>query len=802
MKRFTLLVASIVALLATSCVQADVEDTLLVGGDELVTISLEGPTMGARAEEITIGKGLKATQLQYAIYDEDWNCLKVVTDETFDSGLKKELKLRLVKNKTYNFVFWAQAPNKNYYTVNLGAVGATAVEPTISVAYGTDANDDYRDAFFGNLTHKVEGSAPVTVYLKRPFAQINFGTNDVEDAKAMGFDVANATTSFKVVAHDTLNLKSGVSSGDVTVERTFVANELPENKTLSTDAKGDYHWVAMNYILWADADNLSLSTCEMTIAITGQEPIVVSVPNAPARRNWRTNLVGSLLTQEGSIFVEIVPETVNDYNGVIEVATAEQFNAAFADPGVDFIVLADDITLTTSATRSTDPVFTISAGESLTINLNNHRLTAATPLLFNVLGELRLINGTIENTNGQVLASNDDVTLSNVTIIQTTDSAYYDEEGDKLELLAEGVAKISENEIAVIDSCGMSWFDANLDAYNGFEGMTIKLYTDIDLLQLDANGEAICFDPIGSYRFDKVFKGTFDGQDHIIKNMNQNTWALDNGYYYNDCGMGLFGAAQDATIKNIKMDKASISGESALCGIIVAVAENVTFENITVTNSKCADYQYYAGGIAGWVSGDNNKFINCNVDASTTIGGQWGDFANANGGVIGGTSGNAKIHMENCNVACQIDAHNDVVSSYQWYIYRRCGMLIGDTGARKAVDGRNYADAPQLTCKNVTVTYGEWANYTYCQFTAMGYPWVRVQAGISCEAYSNIRYGHPTDANGNTVVDDNHVHNEGEGHHVLIEFDQLLGGGANGNGRDPVYGTKTFEGVTVIYNNK
>ena len=57
-------------------------------------------------------------------------------------------------------------------------------------------------------------------------------------------------------------------------------------------------------------------------------------------------------------------------------------------------------------------------------------------------------------------------------------------------------------------------------------------------------------------------------------------------------------------------------------------------------------------------------------------------------------------------------------------------------------------------------------------------------------------------ANGNKVVDDNHVHNDGEGHHVLIEFDQLLGGGPNGDGRHPVYGTKTFEGVTVIYNNK
>ena len=63
MKKLFFSVVAIVALFATSCVQADIEDTLLVGGDELVTISLESPTMGSRAEEITIGKGLKATQL-------------------------------------------------------------------------------------------------------------------------------------------------------------------------------------------------------------------------------------------------------------------------------------------------------------------------------------------------------------------------------------------------------------------------------------------------------------------------------------------------------------------------------------------------------------------------------------------------------------------------------------------------------------------------------------------------------------------------------------------------------------------
>ena len=61
---------------------------------------------------------------------------------------------------------------------------------------------------------------------------------------------------------------------------------------------------------------------------------------------------------------------------------------------------------------------------------------------------------------------------------------------------------------------------------------------------------------------------------------------------------------------------------------------------------------------------------------------------------------------------------------------------------------------------------------------------------------SNPRYGHPTDANGNTVVDDNHVHNEGEAHFELLAFDRLYGGGQG------VYGQPTHDGVTVIYNNK
>lgn len=332
-----------------------------------------------------------------------------------------------------------------------------------------------------------------------------------------------------------------------------------------------------------------------------------------------------------------------------------------------------------------------------------------------------------------------------------------------------------------------------VDEGNTFAGKTIKLSKDADL-------DSKLFEPIGSYRNDTPFMGIFDGQGHTIKNLSQNTWALNNGYYYGDLGMGLFGKVEDATIKNLVMDGAGISGESGMVGIVAAAAYgDCTFENIAVKNSQANDYQYYAGGIVGWASG-THTYKNINMESSTVIGSQWGDFGNANGGIIGGASTSGTYHFEDCTVACRIDATNDVVSAYQWYNYRSSGMLIGKVGPKTIVNEVTNVTADNVTCKNVTVIYDDWANYTYCEFAGNGYPYVRVQAGVSVDAYSNVRYGHPTDANGNTVVDDNHVHNDGEAHHKLIAFDQLFGGPANH--RYCYYGLNAHPGVTVVYNNK
>ena len=1017
MKKLLFSLAAMIAMVATSCVQADVEDINLSGNEGIVTFVVKTDALGSR----TINDGAKARALSYAIYDSDWNWIK--TGETVTmSDLQATLELRLVKNKTYNFAFWAQSSDESVnglYTVDF-------VAKTLEVNYdylntegakALTANNDLYDAFYGTTTITVDhGTVNESVELTRPFAQINFAAakQDVENAIAAGYTVATAKTEFVVTAYTEMNLTNGVvntTDSAKTVTATFSATTNPTEELELKDGT-KYDWLAMNYILVPGDENpTSLTKCQMKITNGSEAAITIDYPMAPAKRNWRTNLVGNLLTEAAVIKVEIVPTFENEStnvgyyvsNGVYHVVSAKGLKdiSKLVKNGDSFknktIMLENDINLQDS--RANGEWIPIGVGGNHfqgTFNGNGHKITGLTiterpegtsqaALFGTVSGTVNISNLTIDGANINGLAYTDQdfygsaligtmyghVTIKNVKVLNsyisgnnkvgaliahdgvcsslkiegcevdgcTFESTNVADGGSVGGLIgffqgqANGEYKIKNsvvknctfnvvnstntgkransqfiggidskaNQVVYIDGCsvennnwtekfyvnggevtegkyeslyvaeGIVWIggerDDNAngkvfvngneivllksivivedgaektlkgigimsettnaegstvytygvttaeglknvnkllagvnarsnDAYS-VDGATFKLLQDVDLLELNESGEPIPFKPIGNYRTEVAFRGVFDGQGHTIKNLNQNTWELDWGYNYGSgLGLGLFSCIENATIKNLNIDKASISGESALCGIVAATAfGECTFENITVTNSQCADYQYYAGGIVGWASG-NHKYINCNVDATTTVATQWGDFDNSTGGVIGGAGGSATILMKDCTVACRIDSHSDVVSSYQWYAYRRCGMLIGNTSKTKKVGDTTYADAPQLTCENVKVIYGDWANYTYCKFAGTSWPWVRVQAGVSCSAYSNVRYGHPTDANGNTVVDDNHVHHEGEPCHELIVFDQLYGGGQG------VYGEPAHEGVTVIYNNR
>ena len=342
-----------------------------------------------------------------------------------------------------------------------------------------------------------------------------------------------------------------------------------------------------------------------------------------------------------------------------------------------------------------------------------------------------------------------------------------------------------------------------------FKDQKIILGADINL-----NGHN--FDPIG-WGYDntawnagsadgKVFKGHFDGDNHTIYGLYQDGWDLESAtgtdYTYTNCGGGLFAAALDATFENLTIDGADIRFECVEIGVLVGLAQgNCTFENINILGSKIANYQRPAGGVVGEVSPKVEKgaavtsthtFNNVYVDSNTVVGSMWGDFDAPVGGVIGAywdDAGETSVNMNKVTVAARLDVYNDVTSTYQWYAYRRAGMLIGNSDR---ADGHD-ATATYLTCSNVTVYYGEWADYHYCEFNKANpnWPWVRVEPGENCDGYSNPRWGRPIDSTtGQPVTDSVHEHGEGEGHLQSIPFHQLYGGGQG------VYGAESHPGVS------
>ena len=177
-----------------------------------------------------------------------------------------------------------------------------------------------------------------------------------------------------------------------------------------------------------------------------------------------------------------------------------------------------------------------------------------------------------------------------------------------------------------------SGFRDLVDGGNTFEGKTVKLGIDIDL-------DNVPFDPIGfdyESKGGRVFKGTFDGQNHTIYNLYQNGWELDpdktnySTYTYSTAGAGLFASVVNATIKNVAISRAEVVFECVDMGIVVGYAQGEChFENIVVTNANIANYNRYTGGLVGEISygvdndgdGYSHTFKNITIDSTVTVSG-------------------------------------------------------------------------------------------------------------------------------------------------------------------------------------
>ena len=372
-------------LFATSC-SNDELDVVQSGDEAQVTFSL-GLEGGIATRAISDGKS--ADVLVYAVFDKDGNRLSNIqavtkTGVTFPTTES----ITLAKGQTYKVAFWAQDDDCKAYTVDTDKM-------SVAVNYANDENkvnnDETRDAFFKTVEFTVTGSTSIDVELKRPFAQINVGVTkaDWDAAVASGITVAQSSVVIKNAATE-LNLLDGTVSGETEVSYEL-ANIPSEPAILQVDTDGDgikedYNWLSMSYILPSAAptgyEKAALENVAFVFASNG-EPIEFNqgLNNVPVQRNWRTNIVGKILTGDITFNIVIDEEFEDDHNVVLPYATiGDVVYKSFAEA---MAAVQDGETIKLEGETTLDGVadgnlFTIE-GKSITIDLNGYGFVATVP---------------------------------------------------------------------------------------------------------------------------------------------------------------------------------------------------------------------------------------------------------------------------------------------------------------------------------------------------------------------------------------------------------------------------------------
>ena len=396
MKKIYSLVMLAAAMAVASCATEPVETVALPGAEVEVSLTTELPSLGSRS----IADGNTVDEVHYGIY-ANGDLLEEISGTVAMSNGTATISTRLVSGKTYTFVFWAQNSNNGHYTVTLADnTASVAVDYT-----GVEANNEKLDAFFLCKDYTVSGPVNETFTLYRPFAQLNYATTDADIAAAKSAGVELSQSSLVVDAYTGLDLFTGAVSGKQEQVAFALANvpSLTEEKLLTNGA--EYRYVATTYTL---VNEKELSAISATLVCNDGTTQTISYPSAYLKRNYRTNVLGNLLTTPAKITIVVDEVFEDDKFGVqdnqtfVRVSNAEEFNEAFANALYDLIILDADIALDSSLTRAANSTLLVSEGKSLTIDLNEHTLSATSSQtgksynMFDVRGTLTVKNGTIE----------------------------------------------------------------------------------------------------------------------------------------------------------------------------------------------------------------------------------------------------------------------------------------------------------------------------------------------------------------------------------------------------------------------
>lgn len=315
------------------------------------SLSLEGQ-LGTKSRSISDGQTVN--QLTYAVFNADnGNQLPVwgsddsgnATNQSesapeFTTGGRHNVNITLAKGQTYTIVFWADYGNTGFtspYTVSN--------DMKVSIDYANMPNNfEEADAFFGSYTFTVIGNDSHTVTLTRPFAQLNVAVREMDwnAAVASGVTIGQSKVTINSVGNS-LDLRTGQVSGNDQVE--FTLANIPsdsERLHLASDiqfgsaTENDFHYLSTTYLLVNDGTSAgdtrtTLTSAQFEFQPQSGHPITLDgLNNIPVQRNWRTNIIGQLLTGNVTFTVQIDKNYIGDITNPVAVADIPTANIAFS----------------------------------------------------------------------------------------------------------------------------------------------------------------------------------------------------------------------------------------------------------------------------------------------------------------------------------------------------------------------------------------------------------------------------------------------------------------------------------------
>lgn len=204
-------------------------------------------------------------------------------------GKASFINVPVVSDRAYKALFWADCGGENhsdeYYLTNIENKGLKQIETKNT---GDCGNKDERDAFCASVdvtVSQLSDNAPVSVLLKRPFAQINIIATDAAS------DNLPEQVELTYSAPKGINLLTG--------ELLEVTDFQYTGGIYSAEVTSGEAKLAMDYIF---APENAEQRMDIGFSAVREDKASVqrNMTNIPYRRGYRTNVKGNLLTDDTS----------------------------------------------------------------------------------------------------------------------------------------------------------------------------------------------------------------------------------------------------------------------------------------------------------------------------------------------------------------------------------------------------------------------------------------------------------------------------------------------------------------------